>query len=302
MKNQYDSIIIGGGPAGLSAAVYLGRFLRRTLIIDKKDGRWNSFEQNRNYLGFPDGILARTLREKGLVQAQKFGAEYTIDVVENVAQKENSFEIITGSETYISKTIIFATGVVDTFPKFDNWQECVGKSLFWCITCDGYETVNKKIMVVGTSNDAVCSALQFLQYTKDIVFVTNAHNHEISDVWIQRLSNHKIPFIQGTIDSIVHTQGAIAKVIVSGRDFIVEKIFSEQGSVPQSELAQKIGVIVNEFGYIETDNEQRTNLAYCYAAGDVTRSFAHQITTAVHEGAMAAQSANYDLYADFQRI
>lgn len=295
----YDTIVIGGGPAGLSAAIYTARFLRSTLIIDKHDGRWNTYERNRNYLGFPDGILARTLREKGLQQAQEFGAEYLIEEVTEVKKIDDYFAVKVFDTEKFARTLIFATGVVDNFPHFEKWQQCVGKSLFWCITCDGFETRGQKLMVLGTTNEAVIDALQFLRFTKEIVFVTNADTHSITPNFIDLLKQYTIPFIDEKIVDVHETQGVINSVKLESQTLPVDKIFSEQGSVPNSELAKNLGVSTDEKGYILADNEQRTNIPFVYAAGDITKEFSHQIVTAAHEGSMAGQSVNFDLYEDF---
>lgn len=130
----YESIIVGGGPAGLSAAIYLARFNRSVLIIDKeKDGRWDTYEVNENYLGFPEGIKVRELRERGLVQAKKFGAEYIVDHIYKARKDGDHFIVESQDNSYKCKTLILATGVVDLFPHFDKWRDYVGRSLFWCM-------------------------------------------------------------------------------------------------------------------------------------------------------------------------
>jgi thioredoxin reductase (NADPH) len=145
----YDSIIIGSGPAGLSASIYLARFNRSVLSIDKEDGRSTYQQVNENYLGFIDGIHATHLRDIGKRQAEKFGAEFIYGEVEDISNKDGTFEITGELFAYKSRTLIFATGVKDLFPEIKGIEEYIGKSLFWCITCDGCKTVGKKIIVVG---------------------------------------------------------------------------------------------------------------------------------------------------------
>jgi thioredoxin reductase (NADPH) len=299
---EFDVIIIGGGPAGLSAAVYTSRFLRSTLLIDKHDGRWNTYEHNHNYLGFPEGVLTRTLREKGLEQAQKYGTEYVIEEVKDIQKVDDGFLISVFESQYKSRCLILATGVTDIFPHFEQWQECIGNSIFWCITCDGYETLNKKMIVTGTTDEAACDALQFLCYTKDIVFVTNSQEHEISHEFLERLEKHNIKFIHEKITDIIHGQGVLKEIKLETQSLRADRIFCEEGSVPNNVLANNLGVKLNEIGFIEVDHEQRTNIPFVYAAGDICAGFENQIATAVHTGSIAAQSANYDLYEEFQKM
>src|SRR5260221_14417402 len=120
----YDTIIIGGGPAGLSAAIYLGRFLRSVLVIDDGDGRSTYPQINENYLGFPDGIAAIELRKLGKRQAEKFGTEFVSDEVEHIEGEFGKF-IVKAKEEYQAKTVIIATGVTDKFPLFENSREYI---------------------------------------------------------------------------------------------------------------------------------------------------------------------------------
>lgn len=307
-EKTYDCVIVGGGPAGLSAAIYLARFNRTVLVVDRgHGGRWQTHEVNENYLGFPQGIHTVKLRELGVEQAERFGAKFITDEIEYVHHHQNGeIFVVTGKkQLYQGRTIIFATGVSDHFPPFKHEPEYLGRSLFWCITCDGHKTINKRVLVLGNSDEAACDCLQFLIYTKDLVFLTNDEvgKAKISAKWKQRLKQNKVPIIEGYIKNVVGHKGMVQEVILNtGETIKTDFIFSEQGSSPHSTLAKELGIELNREGFVCVDLEQRTNVPKAYAAGDVTRYFSHQIATAVHEGSMAAQAANYDLYEDFQRM
>lgn len=300
----YDCIIIGGGPAGLSGAIYLARFNRSVLVIDSSQGRWQSREINENYLGFPDSIPARNLVLRGRQQAERFGAEFLEADVSEI-RKEEEFMLITGNnEAYSAKTILFATGVKDTWPEFEHQIECLGRSLFWCITCDGYKTIDKKMTVIGSDDESVVSCLQFLEFTSQITFITNkeAKEHSISFEKVRLLEKYSIPFYDQKIAQIDSQNGYIEKIHLNdGNSVSTEFIFSHLGAKPRSGLAKSLGVLCNEEDYVIVDKEQRTNVSGIYAAGDLTARYAHQIVTAAHEGAQAAQAINYDLYSDDQR-
>jgi thioredoxin reductase (NADPH) len=306
MQKIYDALIIGGGFAGLSAAIYLSRFNRSVLVIDRGDGRWKTHEYNENYLGFPDGIVASSLRNLGVKQAQRFGATIITDEVLTTEKRAKTFVCTTASMTkYTCRTIILATGVVDDFPHFDKWREYVGRSLFWCITCDGYKTRNKKIVVVGADDEAVCSAFQFLAYTQEITVVTNQKpgNHTISQHWLDLLHTHGLKFYEGIIKQVTGKDGYFEAITLdTGVCLPLTYLISQQGSIPNTHLALTLGIALDKNGFILADIEQRTNIPYIYTAGDVTKAFAHQIVTAVHEGSAAAQAANYDLYLPYQKI
>ncbi len=303
----YDGIVIGGGPAGLSAAIYMGRFNRSVLILDKCEGRWQSREVNENYFGFPDGVPARALVFKGRQQAEKYGADFIETSVYSIERdlEADFFKVMTvDNEVFLAKTVLFATGVRDHWPQFENFREYIGQSLFWCITCDGHKVINKRVGVVGANDDAAVTCLQFLQFTEQLFFITNVElgKHNISFEKQQLLKKYNIPFNEGVITGVEGEDGWMQRVILSsGETHHLDFMFSEQGGSPSSELAITLGVKTNEEKYINVNEEQRTNVPFVYAAGDVTRIHSHQIVTAAHEGAQAAQAMNYDLYSPDQR-
>ncbi len=304
MKPLYDVVVIGGGFAGISAAIYTTRLNRSTIVLDNGTGRWNSQEVNQNYLGFPQGISSQELRRRGIEQARMFGSQFGDDTIETT-YKEKEIFISQGKHiTYRSRSLILATGVTDFFPHFTNWKAYLGKSLFWCITCDGYKTRGKRIIVIGKTNEAVCTALQFLIFTRQIVFVTNTPpgKHVITKEWIRRLEKTHIPFYDTQITAIAGDNGIFSLVTLSnGQQLPLDYLFSEHEAKPNTTLAKQLGVRLSETSYILTDAEQRTNIPFVYAAGDVTKLFNHQVITAAHEGATAAQTAHYDLFPQLQQ-
>lgn len=301
--NVYDCLVVGGGPAGLSSAIYMARFNRSVLILDKGEGRWNTHELNENYLGFPEGIKVRHLRDLGQQQAKRFRAEIVEDEISAINKVENIF-LCTGNEAiYRGKTLIIATGVVDLFPEFPDVYSYIGRSLFWCITCDGYKTRGRKVVVIGRNDDAAITAQQFLTYTSDITLLLNCHEqeHRITKQVKNNLAKANIRVVGGNIRNFEGENGMIRDILLEKETLEAEYVFNQQGCVPCSKIMKDIEIETSEDGYIIVDTEQRTNIPFIYAAGDVTKPHAHQIVTAAHEGSMAAQSANYDLYTPAQR-
>ncbi len=307
MTTSFDTVIIGGGPAGLSAAIYLARFRRSVLILDQGSGRWDTAEVNENYFGFPEGIHTRQLRELGLQQAQKFGAlcqEESVSMIRREhLQDETQFRVQTAAQTYSARTIIIATGVRDHYFGLPEHQDFLGASLFWCITCDGPKTTDKKVVMIGNNDEVACTALQLLRYTKELTLVTNSTELNISAKWQERLNKFNVPVVVKTVIGLEGANHHVRAVVLEeGQEIPAEVVFNGQGAQPNSELAMSLGVAVDEKQYILTSDEQRTNIPFVYAAGDVTRLFSHQIVTAAHEGSMAAQAANYDMYLPEQRL
>ena len=305
MDNQIvDTLIVGGGPAGLSAAIYLARARRTTIVIDGQQGRSYGPQVNENYLGFPRGIKASRLRELGQKQAQRFGARVVQGTLESATcVDENEFVLAGDCGEWRARSVIVATGVTDIWPSFPHVDHYVGRSLFWCITCDGFRALNRRTILIGADDEAATTACQFLTYTRKLVFVAAgvSGNVTISPEKLQIMRDQGIEVVDGAIDKVEGARGMVRRVTVNGTRYDAELLFSLLGSVPNSRLAASLGVLLDEKSYIRIDDEQRTNVARVYAAGDVTGPYAHQVTSAVHEGAMAAQTTNYDLYPPFQQ-
>jgi thioredoxin reductase (NADPH) len=300
----YDCIIVGGGPAGLSAAVYMGRFLRKTLVLDAGEGR-SSFEQvNDNYLGFPNGVKVKELRELGRQQAQRFGVEFEDCQVDRLECHENGrhFRAFTDGGEYAGRTVILCTGVCDIWPDLPDVLEYVGKTLFWCITCDGFRTFDKAIVCFGRDDEAATTALQFLTYTKRITFVTAPGKLDCSNEKIQDLEEHGIEMMEGEPERVSGTPDRMEAVVLKdGRRLPCDVMFSLLGCRPNNKLAQDVGVKCSPGGYVIVDEEGYTNVPGFFCAGDLSKMHTHQVVSAAHEGAEAAQTANYYLYADYQK-
>lgn len=300
----YDCLIIGGGPAGLAAAIYVARYNRSCVVIDSNRGRWKTHEINENYLGFPNGVRARRLRELGRKQAARFGAQFCAAKVTDVRKQGDVFMARAGKHAFEGRTVILATGVRDILPDIGDTEAYWGKSLFWCITCDGHKIKGAPTVVVGKDDNAAIAAIQFLNFTDKIVFVSNCTSDEceLTEDGRGRLARHDIPIYESGIDHAEGDDGMMSVVILKdGTRIEASFMFSEQGCTPRVELAKELGVRIAENGFIEANAEQRTNVPLVYAAGDVTKEYAHQVVTAAHEGATAGITANYDLYEPDQK-
>lgn len=299
----YDSLIIGAGPAGLSSAIYLARFNRSVLVVDSGKGRSSYPQVNQNYLGFPDGIKAQELRKLGKKQAENYGAEFVHDEIIRLSGEQGNFTAH-GTHEYRAKTIVLATGVIDKFPVFERSDEYIGKSMFWCIVCDGYIAQNKKIAFLGNNDDAAVTCLQFLNFTRDITMIANCETGgiAISEEKQQRLKDHGIPLLETSVLTAEGTDGMIERLfLANGTSLDIDLIFSFQGANPACSLAIELGIETTLDGYLKVDRDQRTSFPGIYAAGDLTRDYSHQVVAAAHEGSMAAQAINWDLYEPWQR-
>jgi len=300
---MWDCIIVGAGPAGLSAAVYMGRFKRRTLVLDAGDGRWSYGQRNENYLGFPNGVSARRLHRLGRAQAERFGVKVRDEAVRAVAQEGECFRLETQSASELARTLIWAAGVRDHWPGFPGARSLVGKHLFWCIVCDGWRTRERSVLIMGNDDHSAGTALQFLTYTRDLTFLVDPAEDCLSAGARAKLEADGMRMVSGTIARVERSGHDLGRVrLRDGTTLGPELLFSLLGSSPRTELLAALPLELASNGHIWIDDKNHTSLPNFFAAGDVTNKHSHQVVSAAHEGAMAAQAANHVLYPSYQRL
>ena len=302
----YDCAIVGAGPAGLSAAIYLGRMRRSVIVVDERGGRSTWHQINRNYLGFIDGIHATALREIGEKQAERYGAIFhdalATKVTMNGDGAERRFVLATSEGDITARSLILANGVSDKFPKFEGSDECIGKSMFWCIICDGYEAIDKRIIVLGHGDRAASLALEMITFTPHVTLVSWDEKLTIDEKRLGLLKDHGIKVYDSTCSVYQCTSGQLSFVeLDDGTKLELDMLFVAQRIEPNNELAKQLNIKLDKHGFVITDTEQVTNVEGVFAAGDLTKLNNHQVSSAVHEGGMAAAAANYYLYEEWQK-
>jgi len=299
----WDCVIVGAGPAGLSAAVYMGRFRRRTVVLDCGDGRWSYGQLNQNYLGFPDGVSARKLHDLGRRQAENFGVHFREGEVQSIERTDPNFRLGSTFGPIEARSVIWAAGVRDHWPSFPGAHDLVGHHLFWCIVCDGWRTLGKSLLVLGNDRKAAGTTLQFLTYTQDITLLVDPNDYKIDRRARRKLESRGIRVIADGIRKLHPRAGSCGSVELGGGEHLdPDIIFSLYGSSPRTELLRDLGVELASNGHVRIDDKNRTNLERFYAAGDVSNKHSHQVVSAAHEGAQAAQAANFFLYGSDQKL
>ena len=163
---DYDVLVVGGGPAGLSTALNLARFDRRVVLFDTGQGRSSWHQVNHNFLGFPGGIPARKLRELARQQLNEYPQVTQLAHKIDTLERTNGAFIARGQAgTWTARAVVLCTGVVDHYPCFDDWEDYVGRSMFWCIACDGYACKGARIVVAGNTDTTVLEALQLRRFS-----------------------------------------------------------------------------------------------------------------------------------------
>lgn len=278
-----DVIIIGKGPAGISAALYTVRASLSTLILGDEDSALIKAEKIDNYYGFSEAVSGKDLLLAGENQAKRIGAEILKDEVYGIEQTLDGFIVKASLTTYEAKTVLLATGQSRKKINIQDLDKFEGKGVSYCTTCDGFFYKNRNVGVVGSSDYAIHEASELEAFTKNITIFTNGVELSVKDnesVERYRIDTRKIIAIKG--DDVI---SGIS--FEDGSEALIDGLFIAGESASAVDFARKMGVMF-EGTNIVVDTDQKTNIPGLFAAGDVTGGF-KQISTAVGQGAMAGR-------------
>ncbi|WP_342045871.1 NAD(P)/FAD-dependent oxidoreductase [Bacillus sp. OTU530] len=291
MIEHYECIIIGGGIAGLQAAVQLGRYKHNILVIDSNDGRSNLCKGYHNILGWPDGVSGETLRSLGKIHAQRYRVQFQTDKVVQVRQEQGLYIVTTeAGTTYKANIILLATGVMDRLPNILHIKDGLGLTVYVCPDCDGYEVQHKRVLVLGAGKTGAEMSLALTYWTKDIVYI-NHDGTPIEDELQKKLHAAEISYINEKIEEVLTEDGSFFQGVrlQSGKIVSGERAFiAFGGNHVRNELAEQLGVSLQPNKHIITDpRTKETNIRNVWVAGDIA-IHSEQVTIAMGEGAQAA--------------
>jgi thioredoxin reductase (NADPH) len=296
-NDPLDCLIVGGGPAGLTAAIYLARFLLKVRVVDEGRSRAGWIPCTRNVSGFPDGISGHELLERMRAQAEKYGACFTQGRVTRLDPVDGVFEAEWGEGAATARTVLLATGVRNRRPEMDEelHDEALARGLIrYCPICDGYEVTDRKIGVIGSGSHGVAEALFLRGYTADVTLIAPDKAHGLDPADRKRLREYGIEAVDGPSRGVALHQDCIVVDTAEGH-YTFDSVYPALGSDVHNELAEQIGAKTNDdTGCIAIDSHQRTNVVGVYAAGDVVIGL-DQISHAVGEGGVAATTIRNDL-------
>ncbi|MBA2743092.1 MAG: NAD(P)/FAD-dependent oxidoreductase [Chthoniobacterales bacterium] len=296
-----EVIIIGGGLAGLSAAIYLGRAQRDTLVIDSGHSMAKWEPVVGNYLGFPGGVKGDELLEYGRQQAEAHEVAFAEEEIQSISPEEDVFVLRGKKREFRAKRILLATGIFHLPPDIPGVKECLGHSMFFCKDCDGFRVREKRIAICGANNEAVEYALGMLHYSACVMIATNGEKPHWSDQHSEWIREYEIPVHLERIHDVEHQDRKILALrLDGGREVKIDNIFTTRGDVFHTELAESLGAKLDEEGQISVDHCMRTTVPRVYAAGCVTPANC-QMIIAAGEGATAAQAINRDLFEESLR-
>ncbi|MFA5399315.1 MAG: thioredoxin-disulfide reductase [Dehalococcoidia bacterium] len=296
---EYEAVVIGGGPAGLTAGLYLSRYGLNTLLVERglPGGQIVNAGRVENYPGFPNGISGMDLGQLMQEQAAKFGLNFTTAEVSGLKREEKLFKTVTDDGDLLSGVVVIASGSNYRKMGLEDEERLTGRGISYCATCDGFLFRDKDVAVVGGGDTAVSDALELSQHARRVYVIHRRDQLRASQV-VQKaaMAVAKIEFVWNSI--VVQLEGEeklsnlVLKDVKTGvtSKLEVSGVFVAIGLIPNSDPFRGI-IDLDEVGNIPTDELMRTPVPGLYAVGDIRRNSARQVAAAVGDGAVAAKSA-----------
>jgi len=303
-QQQFDIGIVGGGPAGLSAAIWSARYLHSVLLVDSGDPRnW----ETRRINGFlaAEGIRPPELRTRGRELCRNLGVELVDAIVLRVEQtSDETFAIcLEGGGRRVVRRLLLAIGVRDVWPDIPGLDHVYGANAHVCPDCDGYEARGKKVVVIGNGRRAVGMALNLTTWTNDIIICTNGRPPELDEPeYCEKLDALNIPVLTQPIAKVCREGSSIhCLMLADGMQLDTDKVFFTIGQYPADDLGVQLGCERDDEGHIIIDMHCHTSMINVFAAGDITPGPQLAITAAA-DGATAALSMHKSLVPESRKL
>jgi thioredoxin reductase (NADPH) len=295
-----DCLIVGGGPAGLTAAIYLARFHLDILVVDGGRSRASSIPCTRNHAGYPDGIEGKELIRRMREQACKYGAKIETEFVTRLEHDAGTGLLTAtwGSGCATARAVLLATGVSNRRPPMDEelHDQALARGLVrYCPICDGYEVTDKRVGVIGSDSHGIAEALFIRSYTADVTLIAPDKALRLRREDHEKLESAEIDCVDGPTQAVAITGDCIVVDTAEGH-YTFDSIYPALGSDTHTQLAEMVGAKLASDGCIRCDDHQRSSVPGLYAAGDVVHGL-DQISHAMGEGGVAATTIRNDLFA-----
>lgn len=294
-----DCLIIGAGPAGLTAAIYLARFHRNVVIADGGESRASLIPVSHNYPGFPEGISGRDLLRRLREQSLQYGAKILSGRVTALERENDLFVCTINGKLVYSKKVLLATGVHDEHPKIECWDEAILKgTIRLCPICDGYDVSDQKIGLISTVRCSLDHSLFLRTYSKNITLFCSPSSLDLSYESRQKLDSATINIVDEVIESIcVLNNPTITSK--SGKEFSFDTLYVMLGEAKEITLTNKFDLLRTPYGQLIVNDHQQTSMTGLYAAGDVVNSL-HQVSVAIGNAALAATHIHNTLERNYR--
>ena len=303
---MYDLIIIGAGPAGISAAVYASRSGLNTLILDggAPGGKLNLTADIENYPGEKE-IAGPELAYQMFEHATKFGAVYEYGMVQKINDLNDHKEVITEENTYETKAVLIATGTKERKMNIPGEEEMTGRGVSYCAVCDGAFFTDEEVAVIGGGNSALEEAMYLTKFASTVHLIVRRDVFRADKIVQDKLKENdkvKVHFLKKPVEVQIDEENNKVKGLVLEDSNTKEQsvlevtgIFPFVGADPVTSFATGLGIL-DEHGYVLTNEDMATSCPGIYAAGDVRKKFLRQVVTATNDGAIAAQAINRDMF------
>jgi len=291
----FDCLVIGGGPAGLTAAIYLTRFHLSIKVVDAGKSRASLIPCTHNHAGYPGGISGTELIARMTEQAQMYGASIVTGRVTRLDKIEGGFRAEWGEGSVMARKVLLATGVTNRRPPMDEelHDEALQRGLIrYCPICDGYEVTDKSVGVIGDDSHGVAEAVFLRGFTEDVTLIAPDAAHSLSEEDRARLAQFGIKAVDGPCHAVAAHDECIVVDTAEGH-YTFDSVYPALGSDTHIELALQLDAALKE-DVLVVDSHQRTSVPGLYAAGDVVLGL-DQISHAMGEGGVAATTIRNDL-------
>lgn len=295
MNNLYDVIVVGCGPAGLTAAIYCARANKKVLILEKETigGQMASAPLIENYPGFIS-VSGSELANNMYEQAMNLGVDLELEEVLEIKQEKDIKIVITDSNKYETKALIISTGSKYRLLGLSNEENLIGNGIHFCVSCDGAFYKDKEVAIIGGGNSAVINACYLSELCKKVYVIQNLENLTAEEILIDKLKNKpNVEVITNTLVKEIVGEDALEKIILNKNgteeELVIDGMFISIGLIPQSESVKNI-LSINDYGYI-LSNDCITEIPGIFVAGDCRDKKVKQVTVAVSDGTIAAINA-----------
>ena len=283
---QPEVLVIGAGPAGLTAATYLARFRRAVLVADGGEPRANWIPVSHNTPGFPEGLTGRDMLARMRAQAEEYGAVIEAGRAENLQPIEDGFEADLNGRTVRARAVLLASGLEDHHPDLPGVDPAIRRSLVRiCPICDGYEATGKRVAVIGNSDLGVREAAFLRTYSDEVTLFHIGPPEALT--CRSELDRLGVTLLEGSLEGVSLEGDRVRAISWGGTERAFDFLYSALGTTPNCKLARSLGARLAEDGRLEVDLHQLTSVPGLYAAGDVVRGL-NQIAVATAEAAVAA--------------
>jgi thioredoxin reductase (NADPH) len=297
---MHDCLIIGAGPAGLSAATYLARYRRDVCCVQAGPSRASYIPATHNLAGYPDGIAGEELLRRLREQAAVHGVVPRDARVEALRAIDGGFEAVAGGELLRAARVILATGVLDQHPDFPGLREAtLDGAVRWCPICDGYDVIDRDVALLGPATSTLGHALFLRTYTRKVALIAQSDAPGLDAAGLEKLAAAGIELVVEPPVDLRPADGGIEVVFANGAVRRFDALYPMQGCSVQNALALQVGARVTEGGDLEVDAHQATSVPGLYAIGDVVNAI-NQIGVAFGHAAIAATAVHRSLPRNFR--